>query len=94
MTKLAHSCIVSGLLWLIPAFPLLGAGINLFVGKRLGSAAGWVGSLTVIGSFVWGALATVVPGLPAWDLHTALGFAPLLVAATLAVSAPAERRPL
>jgi hypothetical protein len=33
---------------------------------------------------LWGALATVIPGLPAWDLHTALGFAPLLVAATLA----------
>ncbi len=33
------------LLWLIPALPLAGAGINLFAGKRLGNAAGWVGSL-------------------------------------------------
>jgi NADH-quinone oxidoreductase subunit L len=39
-------------LWLIAALPLAGAAVNLFAGKRLGRLAGWVGSLTVIGSFV------------------------------------------
>jgi hypothetical protein len=49
-----------------------------------GVAAGGVAIGLWFGLFLWGALATVVPGLPAWDLYTALGFAPLLVAATLA----------
>jgi len=49
-----------------------------------GVATGGVAIGLWFGLFLWGALATVVPGLPAWDLHTALGFAPLLVAATLA----------
>jgi NADH-quinone oxidoreductase subunit L len=34
-------------LWLIPLFPLLGAGINLFAGRRLGRWAGWLASATV-----------------------------------------------
>jgi NADH-quinone oxidoreductase subunit L len=46
-------------LWLIPALPLAGAAVNLFAGKRLGKAAGWVGSLTVIGSFVVSVAAVV-----------------------------------
>jgi NADH-quinone oxidoreductase subunit L len=41
----------SSLLWLVPALPLLGAGINLFWGKRLGRYAGWLASATVIVSF-------------------------------------------
>lgn len=49
-----------------------------------GVAAGGVAIGLWFGLFLWGALATVIPGLPAWDLRTALGFAPLLVAATLA----------
>lgn len=49
-----------------------------------GVAAGGVAIGLWFGLFLWGALATVIPGLPAWDLHTALGFAPLLVTATLA----------
>ncbi|HSH32095.1 MAG TPA: hypothetical protein VLB31_00575, partial [Actinomycetota bacterium] len=36
-------------LWLVPLLPLVGAVINLFVGKRLGKAAGW---LAVVGSFL------------------------------------------
>lgn len=49
-----------------------------------GVAAGGVAIGLWLGLFMWGALATVVPGLPAWDLHTALRFVPLLVTATLA----------
>jgi NADH-quinone oxidoreductase subunit L len=33
--------------WLIPALPLGGAAVNLFFGRRLGKAAGWVASATV-----------------------------------------------
>jgi NADH-quinone oxidoreductase subunit L len=33
--------------WLIPALPLGGAAVNLFLGRRLGKAAGWVASATV-----------------------------------------------
>jgi NADH-quinone oxidoreductase subunit L len=45
------------LLWLVPALPLAGAAVNLFVGKRLGRAAGWLASLLVLASFAIGALA-------------------------------------
>ena len=41
-----------GSLWLIPALPLLGAALNLFVGKRLGRSAGIVASVLVAASFV------------------------------------------
>ncbi|MGZ6544622.1 MAG: NADH-quinone oxidoreductase subunit L [Actinomycetota bacterium] len=41
----------SGSLWLIPALPLLGAALNLFVGKRLGRSAGIVASVLVAASF-------------------------------------------
>jgi NADH-quinone oxidoreductase subunit L len=40
-------------LWLIPLFPLLGAGINLFVGRRLGRWAGWLASATVAVAFAF-----------------------------------------
>ena len=40
-----------GSLWLIPALPLLGAALNLFVGKRLGRSAGIVASVLVAASF-------------------------------------------
>jgi NADH-quinone oxidoreductase subunit L len=33
--------------WLIPALPLAGAVLNLFFGRRMGKAAGWVASATV-----------------------------------------------
>jgi NADH-quinone oxidoreductase subunit L len=33
--------------WLIPALPLGGAAVNLFFGKRLGRAAGWIASATI-----------------------------------------------
>ncbi|MEX0742879.1 MAG: proton-conducting transporter membrane subunit, partial [Actinomycetota bacterium] len=33
--------------WLIPALPLAAAAVNLFFGRRLGKAAGWVASATV-----------------------------------------------
>ncbi|MEX2202618.1 MAG: NADH-quinone oxidoreductase subunit L [Actinomycetota bacterium] len=33
--------------WLIPALPLGGVAVNLFFGRRLGKAAGWVASATV-----------------------------------------------
>jgi len=45
------------MLWLVPALPLLGAVINLFAGRRLGKAAGWLGTLLVAASFVVAALA-------------------------------------
>src|SRR4051812_8779722 len=39
---------------LIPLLPLLGAAINLLLGKRLGKAAGLVGCMTVILAAVFG----------------------------------------
>jgi NADH-quinone oxidoreductase subunit L len=39
-------------IWLIPLLPLAGAGINLFLGRRLGRAAGWLASGLVAASFV------------------------------------------
>jgi NADH-quinone oxidoreductase subunit L len=41
----------NGLLWLVPTLPLVGAGVNLFWGKRLGRYAGWLASATVIVAF-------------------------------------------
>jgi putative ABC transport system permease protein len=53
-----------------------------------------------LGLFVWGTIATVIPGVPAWDGQAALRIAPLLVAAAfvgavwpawqVAVATPAE----
>ncbi len=42
----------SSTLWLIPALPLLGATVNLFVGKRLGRWSGVLATLTVAASFL------------------------------------------
>jgi NADH-quinone oxidoreductase subunit L len=39
------------LLWLVPALPLLGAAVNLFFGRRLGKAAGWLATALVVASF-------------------------------------------
>jgi putative ABC transport system permease protein len=59
--------------------------ILAFVLRRaLGVAGGGVAIGLWLGLSVWGALATVVAGLPEWDWQTALRIAPLLVAATLA----------
>ena len=45
------------LVWLIPAFPLLGFAIILLVGRRLGEPlAGWVATLMVFASFAVSAL--------------------------------------
>jgi NADH-quinone oxidoreductase subunit L len=38
-------------LWLLPVVPFAGAMVNLFVGKRLGKAAGWLGVLTMVVAF-------------------------------------------
>jgi NADH-quinone oxidoreductase subunit L len=40
------------LLWLVPVLPLAGAAINLFTGRRLGRAAGWLASVLVGTAFV------------------------------------------
>jgi NADH-quinone oxidoreductase subunit L len=40
--------------WLIPALPLAGAAVNLFLGKRLGRRAGWVASAAMLAAFVVG----------------------------------------
>jgi len=40
--------------WLIPALPMGGAAVNLFFGRRLGKAAGWVASATVALAFAIG----------------------------------------
>ena len=42
----------NGALWLIPAFPLATAVVNLFWGRRLGRWAGWLASASVALSFV------------------------------------------
>jgi NADH-quinone oxidoreductase subunit L len=43
----------SGPVWLVPGLPLAGAAVLLLTGKRwTGSSAGWLGCLTVLGSFV------------------------------------------
>ncbi|MGE5226011.1 MAG: NADH-quinone oxidoreductase subunit L [Planctomycetaceae bacterium] len=57
LTPVAAPTGVLSLLWLIPALPLAGAAVNLFFGKRLGRAAGVLGSLTVVAAFVVSALA-------------------------------------
>jgi hypothetical protein len=49
-----------------------------------GVAVGWVAIGLWVGLFVWGALATVVAGLPEWDMLLALRIAPLLVGAAFA----------
>lgn len=51
--------------------------------RALGVAAGGVGVGLWVGLVVWGTLGTVVAGLPAWDLHSALRFVPVLLAAAL-----------
>jgi putative ABC transport system permease protein len=49
--------------------------------RAAGVAAGGVAIGLWVGLFVWGALATVVAGLPQWDMALALHIAPLLVGA-------------
>ncbi len=39
-------------IWLIPVLPLAGAAVNLFFGKRLGKAAGWLAAGVVAAGFV------------------------------------------
>ena len=46
-------------LWLVPLLPLVGAVINLFVGKRLGKAAGWLAVVMMALSFAVAVLAVV-----------------------------------
>ncbi|MFZ1463861.1 MAG: NADH-quinone oxidoreductase subunit L, partial [Anaerolineae bacterium] len=38
--------------WLLLVFPLLGALINLLIGRRLGKAAGWLGAAAIGLAFV------------------------------------------
>jgi putative ABC transport system permease protein len=52
--------------------------------RAAGVAASGVAIGLWLGLFLWGGLATIVAGLPAWDVHTALHVAPVLVGATLA----------
>jgi NADH-quinone oxidoreductase subunit L len=42
---------VIDLVWLVPALPLAGAVINLFLGRRLGRAAGIIASVVMVGAF-------------------------------------------
>jgi NADH-quinone oxidoreductase subunit L len=46
-------------LWLIPVIPLAAAGVNLFVGRRLGKGAGWLASAAVASSFLLAVWAVV-----------------------------------
>jgi len=39
-------------IWLIPLLPLAGAAVNLFLGRRLGRAAGWLAAGLVAAAFV------------------------------------------
>src|SRR5947207_3676330 len=42
----------SGPVWLVPGLPLAGAAVLLLTGRRWkGASAGWLGCLTVLGSF-------------------------------------------
>ncbi len=53
------------LVWLVPALPLAGFAANLFFGRRLGRAAGWLASLLMGASFVVAVLvARDLLGLP------------------------------
>jgi NADH-quinone oxidoreductase subunit L len=45
------------LLWVVPALPLVASFLNLFLGKRLGKAAGWVAAAAVGVSFLIAAAA-------------------------------------
>ncbi|HET9250093.1 MAG TPA: NADH-quinone oxidoreductase subunit L, partial [Actinomycetota bacterium] len=53
-------------IWLIPLLPLAGAAVNLFLGRRLGKAAGWLATALVGLGFVL-AVASLLDllGLPA-----------------------------
>ncbi|MGQ0669470.1 MAG: NADH-quinone oxidoreductase subunit L [Actinomycetota bacterium] len=51
--------------WLVPALPLAGAAVNLFLGKRLGRLAGWLACLSVGAAFAFSLLVlSDLPGLP------------------------------
>jgi NADH-quinone oxidoreductase subunit L len=39
---------VIDLVWLVPALPLVGFVVNLFLGRRLGRAAGWLATLVMV----------------------------------------------
>ncbi|HXF71522.1 MAG TPA: NADH-quinone oxidoreductase subunit L [Actinomycetota bacterium] len=43
---------MADLVWLVPALPLAGAAVNLFAGRRLGRAAGWLASGLVAAAFL------------------------------------------
>ncbi len=47
------------LLWVVPALPLVGAAVNLFIGRRLGRAAGWLASALMALSFALSAYLTL-----------------------------------
>jgi NADH-quinone oxidoreductase subunit L len=47
------------LLWLIPVLPLAGAAVNLFLGRRLGRAAGWFATALPVVSFAVCAVVSV-----------------------------------
>jgi len=51
MAFFASDPLARKLIWLIPAIPLFGAAVNLFVGRRLGRWGGWLASATVGISF-------------------------------------------
>jgi NADH-quinone oxidoreductase subunit L len=54
--------------WMIPALPLAGAAVNLFLGKRLGRRAGWLASALVGAAFVVGVAVLVeLVSLPAGE---------------------------
>jgi NADH-quinone oxidoreductase subunit L len=56
--------------WLIPALPLAGAAVNLFLGKRLGRRAGWLASGLVGAAFVVGvAVLLDLVSLPSEERH-------------------------
>jgi len=52
LTPIASPSSALKALWLIPALPLAGAAVNLFVGKRLGRFAGWLATALVTASLL------------------------------------------
>jgi NADH-quinone oxidoreductase subunit L len=59
-------------LWLVPAIPLATAAINLFLGRRLGRAAGWLASAAVGVSLVLSVSAVIELGIARPDERVVL----------------------
>jgi NADH-quinone oxidoreductase subunit L len=83
---------VSTAVWLVPAFPLAGALLNIFVGRRLNHRAHWVATAAVAGSFL--AACAVFAGVTRQDAPVAARLFPWIIAGDLQAWVTAHVDPL